>query len=208
MYLCGILIFVQVFTCTNSLFLETNENKISSDFITIENAWQNKNKNNNNHINNSSKFNLLQTLSFYEDQAYLDCQLIDRFNYKINIPKISNKFVFSNRTYYFMNFSDLESGHDYHFFCNKWDWLVDKNLKFPKEKNVTNLLSFGDWSEGELGSQSKNIILSSFINQIDSILYLGDLAYDLDDDNGERGNSFLTFIKDITSVVPFQVNYR
>jgi hypothetical protein len=170
---------------------DISSNKISSDSIAIENAEENK-------------FNLLQTLSSYEDLEYLDCELIDRLNYFSKKPQTTKKLLFSNRNYYFLNFSNLERGREYHLVCNKWEWLVDKDFKFPKEKNETNLLSFGDWSQGELGSLSKNY-MKSFINKIDSILYLGDLAYNLEDDSGERGNSFLTFIKDISSLAPFQV---
>jgi hypothetical protein len=170
---------------------ENSSNRISSDSIAIENAEENK-------------FNLLQTISSYEDLEYFDCELIDRLNYFSKKPLTTKKFLFSNRTYFFLNFSNLERDHEYHLVCNKWEWLIDKDLKFPKEKNETNLLSFGDWSEGELGSLSKNF-MKSFINKIDSILYLGDLAYNLEVDSGERGNSFLTFIKDISSLAPFQV---
>jgi hypothetical protein len=169
-----------------------SEDKISQDFISIENAGE-------------DKFNLLQTLSSYQDLPYLDCEIIDRINYSSKKPEISNKFFFANRTYHFLNFSNLDRGHDYHLYCNKWEELIDKNIKIPKENSFTNLLAFGDWSEGELGSMSKNF-MKPYIYLTDSILFLGDLAYDLHDDFGERGNSFMEFIKDFSSEIPFQLS--
>jgi hypothetical protein len=66
------------------------------------------------------------------------------------------------------------------------------------------LLAFGDWSVSEYGEASKKLI-KKYLNQIDGIMYLGDLAYDLQDENGQIGNLFLEFITDISSKVPFQV---
>jgi len=76
---------------------------------------------------------------------------------------------------------------------------------FPKEKYITNILAFGDWGECELGHESLNL-MNNFINKTDSIIFLGDLAYDLNDENGQRGNNFMKFISNITVNVPFQLS--
>ncbi len=169
-----------------------SDDKICQDFITIENAGE-------------EKFNLLQTISSYEDINYLDCEILDRLTYSSNKPEISEKFYFSNRTFHFLNFSNLDRGRDYHLSCNKWEELINKNIKFPKESTYTNVLAFGDWSDGDFGSMTKNF-MKSYIYQTDSILFLGDMAYDIDDDWGERGHNFLKFIKDISSETPFQLS--
>ncbi len=42
-------------------------------------------------------------------------------------------------------------------------------------------------------------------DQIDAILFLGDMAYNLQTNQGETGNQFLEYIRDVTSKIPFQV---
>lgn len=174
-------------------FLSTRlkSNRIGSDLIVVETV-------------NPQKYNLLQTLSSYQNITSLECQIIDRKDYKVQRALLKESFFFSNQYYYFFNFSNLDSYHDYHLYCNQWEWLVDKDFKFPKEENTTRLLTFGDWSEGDLGVLSKNLIIK-LMSQIDGIVFLGDMAYDLHQDSGEKGNRFLYFVKEITSKIPFQV---
>lgn len=78
-------------------------------------------------------------------------------------------------------------------------------VEFPKEKSTTNILAFGDWGQCELGQESLNL-MNNYINKTDSIIFLGDLAYDLNDENGQRGNNFMKFISNITWNVPLQLS--
>lgn len=48
--------------------------------------------------------------------------------------------------------------------------------------------------------------MKNYINSTDSIAFLGDLAYDLNDENGQRGNNFLKFINNVTLNIPFQLS--
>jgi hypothetical protein len=82
------------------------------------------------------------------------------------------------------------------------------NFTFPKniDKNVTKLMAFGDWSICEYGNYSKAFIEKN-LNTTDAVVYLGDLAYDLDTDNGEKGNTFLEYARNVSSKVPFMVLY-
>lgn len=69
---------------------------------------------------------------------------------------------------------------------------------------MTNVLAFGDWGECELGKSSLDLI-RKYKNKTDAIIFLGDLAYDLNDENGQRGNNFMKFIANVTSTTPFQL---
>lgn len=86
-------------------------------------------------------------------------------------------------------------------------YRIIKHIKFPHHNLVTKLLAFGDWSISNEGETSKNLI-KSILPTIDSILYLGDLAYDLELEDGEIGNKFMEYIRVITSTTPFQVNIK
>jgi len=41
---------------------------------------------------------------------------------------------------------------------------------------------------------------------VDAILFLGDQAYNFQDQEGRQGDGYLEFIKSVTSKIPFQVN--
>jgi len=82
---------------------------------------------------------------------------------------------------------------------------INKNIIFPKNEKETNLLAFGDWGISKEDNQSL-AILENLVKYNDAILFLGDLAYNLDSENGEIGNTFLQWAKSITSNIPFQVN--
>jgi hypothetical protein len=71
---------------------------------------------------------------------------------------------------------------------------------------MTRIITFGDWSICKEGNFSKEFLLEA-IDNIDSIAFLGDMAYDLNSNEGEKGNEFLEFSRNITSKVPFMVYY-
>jgi hypothetical protein len=77
-------------------------------------------------------------------------------------------------------------------------------VQYPKSSEVTNLLTFGDWGISKEGNFTKQY-LNKNIQNYDAVLFLGDLAYDLDTNNGEVGNTFLTYAMPITSQIPFQL---
>lgn len=83
--------------------------------------------------------------------------------------------------------------------------IFSSEIIFPKEKSVSNFLTFGDWGECELGKESLNL-MKNYLNSTDSIAFLGDLAYDLNDENGMRGNNFMKFMDDVSLNVPIQLS--
>jgi len=56
------------------------------------------------------------------------------------------------------------------------------------------------------GANNTINLLKKQISNIDSILFLGDMAFDLITFDGLNGNNFMKFINPITSQVPFMVS--
>lgn len=81
---------------------------------------------------------------------------------------------------------------------------IKGKIKFPKSKEATNILTFGDWSKTKAGENTKNFIKER-LNKYDALVFLGDQGYDLHNHAGKVGNEYLEFVKPITSEVPFQV---
>ncbi len=81
---------------------------------------------------------------------------------------------------------------------------MEGSIQFPKQSNYTNIITYGDWSKCVDGTYNKNYIESK-INTTDAIVYLGDQAYDMNEDDGQVGNDYLYFAKSVTSSIPFQV---
>ena len=82
--------------------------------------------------------------------------------------------------------------------------VVTGAIQFPKNQKVTNVITFGDWSKTDDGTFTKNY-LESKTNSTDAIVFLGDQGYDVYQQEGQVGNDFLYFAKQITSSIPYQV---
>jgi len=82
--------------------------------------------------------------------------------------------------------------------------VVTGAIQFPKNQNITNVITFGDWSETDEGTFTKNYVQSK-TNSTDAIVFLGDQGYDMYEQEGQVGNDFLYFAKQITSKIPYQV---
>jgi len=80
------------------------------------------------------------------------------------------------------------------------------DVKFPKNSpnSPSKILALGDWSKSKRGQETLEQ-LSKNVKDSDALVFLGDMAYDLDNQHGQVGNEFLKFIKEVTSTVPFQV---
>ncbi len=87
----------------------------------------------------------------------------------------------------------------YSYSCNE-----EKTFEFifPRQKEETKIVTFGDWSDCANGKASLNYLLKN-IEKYDSAIILGDLAYDLYTDNGKMGNNFMEFIYAFTTKIPF-----
>ena len=84
---------------------------------------------------------------------------------------------------------------------------------------MTKLLAFGDWSDNNLEMNENNMgkltldYINSHKDDVDAILFAGDLAYnlhDMNDDNktddlGANGDKWMKAIMNVTSSVPFMV---
>eukprot|EP00360_Condylostoma_magnum_P001295 CAMPEP_0168314702 /NCGR_PEP_ID=MMETSP0210-20121227/9332_1 /TAXON_ID=40633 /ORGANISM="Condylostoma magnum, Strain COL2" /LENGTH=127 /DNA_ID=CAMNT_0008284777 /DNA_START=308 /DNA_END=691 /DNA_ORIENTATION=+ len=62
------------------------------------------------------------------------------------------------------------------------------------------MIVFGDWGSGPLGEYTKDLLYQEAqIRDFDGVLHYGDFAYDLHDDEGEKGDMFLRMIEPIAA---------
>lgn len=138
---------------------------------------------------------------------------------KIQAEQVSTDF-FHRQYYHFLKFANLNNFEKYNFICNPPNTelikfltiqnktqIVTGNVQFPKHNTVTNVITFGDWSKTDDGIFTKNYIQSK-TETTDAIVFLGDQGYDLYQQEGEIGNDFLYFTKQITSSIPYQVKLK
>jgi hypothetical protein len=82
---------------------------------------------------------------------------------------------------------------------------LESTITYPSSETSTRLLTFGDWGISKEGNQTLRL-LNERVDSYNMVLFLGDIAYDLNTNNGTVGNDFLTYAMNITSRIPFQVN--
>lgn len=139
----------------------------------------------------------------------------------------NESYQYSNRFYYFFKFESLKLYKRYIYNCISRG-VIDKeklfktkleeiqyprtnateifiNDKYIKDSVLLKIAAFGDWSESGNGALTLNYLLKNAKNY-DHILLLGDQAYDLKNNFGERGNDYLESIQDITKTTPFMLS--
>lgn len=160
-------------------------------------------------------YDLLLTLATKEkDNCQLECSIssaVDKDSSKE--IKINKKINISKRDYFTFEIQALKQYISYYYSCidssknTTNSVLVNYYFIFPKSpatSQSTKLAVFGDWSKDDSGDLTYNYLVRNMdAKQYDSIVFLGDIAYDLESKSGDTGNDFLEFIKPITSNIPF-----
>jgi UDP-2,3-diacylglucosamine pyrophosphatase LpxH len=105
------------------------------------------------------------------------------------------------------------SGYRYRITCKKGsniassEWMPFKT--FDHRASGVRIGFYGDLGvKGKKKDKAVGIgLLESLMNkkEIDAILHVGDIAYDMKDDNGKKGDKFLKMIQPIASRIPYQV---
>jgi hypothetical protein len=78
------------------------------------------------------------------------------------------------------------------------------SITFPKSKTKTVIASFGDWNKDWAGNQTLGYLTQNWF-KYDLILFLGDIAYDLDSHGGLAGDDFMQWMTPVSSRVPFMM---
>jgi hypothetical protein len=189
-YLVMFLVYIQVKTLLKNSYID-----ITSEVLTIET------------FDETNTYNILLTFTpLIQDYEFI-CTSRESQRETESSALLEDKYIFANRTYYLYKFEELQQYIEYDYFCfdiNTQAVIIDKRIKFPKNKEETRILAFGDWGISKEGNISTPVI-EKFIKYNDALLFLGDLSYDLDSLGGENGNIFLKYAKEITSRIPFQV---
>lgn len=137
-----------------------------------------------------NKYDLILTLSTFQNCSKT-CN-IENKNTEYNT------YAFSNRHYHIFKFKGLNQYEKYIYNC---DGHVG-DIMLPMTKSTTKVVAFGDWSISPEGEKTKQYVSSQ---SYDSVLQLGDLAYDLHTENGDVGNKFMTWSTSVTQKMPFMV---
>jgi hypothetical protein len=116
-----------------------------------------------------------------------------------------NQKNLANQYYTYLRFKKMENFIEYILLCSSQEYNYTQKIQFPKHKpGETKILSVGDWDKKN--GQFTYDLLNKKIPYSDAIVFLGDMAYDINDFNGRIGNDFLKWAINITSSIPFQVN--
>lgn len=107
--------------------------------------------------------------------------------------------------YYFFRINKLTQNKLYLYQSGTERSLENSEIIFPKYKEATKIAAFGDWSICDDEIRSYNYISKHF-KTYDSIIMLGDQAYNLRTQEGTVGNEFLRWIKPITKSLPYMIS--
>lgn len=70
----------------------------------------------------------------------------------------------------------------------------------PYDTSKVELIVLGDWGTGELGQYTKHLLgQESKVRDFDAVLHVGDFAYDLDDNNGKVGDTWLRLVEEVAA---------
>lgn len=82
----------------------------------------------------------------------------------------------------------------------------DTDTTFNDVQNPLTMVIFGDWGTGEFAQYTKYLLeQEAKARDFAGILHMGDLAYNLDDDNGKVGDTYLRMIEPIAAEFPYMV---
>ncbi|CAG9328406.1 unnamed protein product [Blepharisma stoltei] len=82
----------------------------------------------------------------------------------------------------------------------------DNSTTFYDVDNAISMVILGDWGSGHIGHFTKYLLEeeSKSRNYL-GILHMGDIAYDLDTDNGKIGDDYLNMVEPIVASFPYMV---
>ncbi|XP_022651360.1 acid phosphatase type 7-like [Varroa destructor] len=103
---------------------------------------------------------------------------------------------------------NLKPGFVYYYHCGDPDWGWSAVYWFQATRNDATFdprfLIYGDMGNKN-GRALSTLQEEVQKTQVDAVLHVGDLAYDLADDNARRGDQFMRQIETIAAYVPYQV---
>ena len=90
---------------------------------------------------------------------------------------------------------------------NAFGWSSQSSFQAKKTlTDASRLLIYGDFGVGDqILATLTSLIAEIDTHTYDAVIHNGDLAYDLDDDYGQRGDTFLRSIEPVASRVPYML---
>lgn len=83
----------------------------------------------------------------------------------------------------------------------------DTDTSFNDVKNPISMVVLGDWGTGEYAQYTKYLLeQEAQTRDFAGILHMGDFAYNLNDDNGKVGDTYLRMVEPIAANFPYMVS--
>lgn len=80
----------------------------------------------------------------------------------------------------------------------------DTENTFNDANNPLTMIIFGDWGTGPIGQYTKHLLgEETLIRDYLGIIHMGDLAYNMNDENGKVGDDYLRMIEPIAATIPY-----
>lgn len=80
----------------------------------------------------------------------------------------------------------------------------DTDETYNDVNNPLTMVIFGDWGTGDLGQYTKHLLGEETIaRDYAGIIHMGDMAYNLDSENGQVGDEYLRMIEPISATIPY-----
>ena len=97
--------------------------------------------------------------------------------------------------------------YDYTIGSDSLGWSKVYTLRSKRHADSARFIVYGDFGVGEQTNLTVAAIKTAMDkDEFDGVLHVGDIAYDLDSDNGKTGDDFLNSIEEIASGLPYMVS--
>ena len=102
---------------------------------------------------------------------------------------------------------DYNTYYDYTIGSEAFGWSKIYTLRSKRQEESAKFIVYGDFGVGQQTDLTVAAIKATMDkDEFDGVLHVGDIAYDLDTDDGDIGDSFLNSIEDIASKLPYMVS--
>lgn len=101
---------------------------------------------------------------------------------------------------------DPDSIYTYQVGCQYEGFSESYSLRTPPNENKAKFVVIGDFSVKDYGQVTWNAVKKNYEEwEIDAVIMLGDLAYDLHSESSTKGDEFMDEIQSVVSTVPLMV---